>query len=99
MCKNWAYIREDLNDKLLEQAKKEAEETKRAVKSYYEQGFRPVQIKRKMKISNQVVLSILSDELKHEKEIEKMVIRDFMNMCKIDDILNKGISHMRNIRE
>ena len=36
-----------------------------------------------------MILRILSDELKHEKEIEKMVIQDFMNMCKIDDILNK----------
>ena len=89
MCKNWAYIREDLNDKLLEQAEKEAEEIKRVVKSYYEQGYRPEQIKQKTKISNQVILRILSDELKHEKEIEKMVVQDFMSMCKIDDILNK----------
>lgn len=88
MCKNWVYIREDLNESLLKQSEVELLEIERNIKLLYNEGLRPTQIKRQLNISITVVNKVLKNELSHEKYVEKLVVDDFMNMKKVNDILS-----------
>lgn len=87
MCKNWEYIRSDLNDRLKTQAQREEKKTEIKIKELYQKGLRPNQIKKELKISLSVVSRVLAYELQKEKDTEKQVVFDFMNMKSIDEIM------------
>ena len=89
MCRNWAYVREDLNEKLLTLSVEENTRREELVKSLYQQGYRPHQIHKLAAVGEAAVKKILFSELKAEKETEDMVRIDFFARLSVDEILEK----------
>lgn len=93
-CKNWSYVRSDLNEALLTQSQREAEERERVVKDLYHKGLRPHQIHRKAGIAEHVVVRILSTELAAEKKRAELIVRDFFDFVPLAEILTRyGVSY------
>lgn len=93
-CKNWKYIRDDLNQSLIDLHENERIKLESDIKALYTSGLRPEQIRRNLNISVSVVNRVLSNELIKEQETKNLVISDFMSMKKVNDILsNRNISY------
>ena len=90
MCRNWVYIREDLNEKLLALSMEEEAWRIEKVKSLYQKGYRPHQIHEMTAISQAVVRRILSNELRAEKEREEGVKKDFFARLSVAEIMEKN---------
>lgn len=90
MCHNWAYIREDLNERLLALSAEEQAQRIEQVKSLYQQGYRPHQIHKLTAIGETVVKRILSDELEEEKAVECRVKTDFFARLSVAEIMQKN---------
>lgn len=89
MCKNWIYIREDLNEKLLSLAEDEFEKKQVVVRTMYKDGLRPHQIHKKTGFSETVVKRILKAELDLEKRKADKVKKDFLKNISIAEIMEK----------
>lgn len=89
MCRNWSYVREDLNNQLLKLAEDEKTQREAIVKNLYSQGYRPHQIHKLTSIGETVVKRILSNELLTEKETEKIIQKDFFDFLSIEEIIKK----------
>lgn len=88
-CKNWSYIREDLNEALLHISETEEDRRKETIRCLYRQGYRPNQISKKTGIAYTVIRKTLENELLIEKENEKKVVKDFFDHVPICNILSR----------
>ena len=90
MCRNWAYVREDLNEKLLALSAEENARRIEQVKLLYQQGYRPHQIHKLTAIGETVVKRILSNELEEEKAVEHEVRNDFFARLSVAEIMERN---------
>ena len=90
MCRNWAYVREDLNEKLLALSAEENARRIEQVKLLYQQGYRPHQIHKLTAIGETVVKRILSKELEEEKAAEHKVRDDFFARLSVAEIMERN---------
>ncbi len=90
MCRNWIYIREDLNQRLLALSAEEESQRIEQVKLLYHQGYRPHQIHKLTAISETVVKRILLDEINEEKAVESKVKNDFFARFSVLEIMERN---------
>ena len=94
MCRNWVYVREDLNEKLLALSEEETVRKLERVKNLYKAGLRPHQIHRETGYGEAAIKKMLVEELAREKDIEEKVTEDFFRYLTIAEILDKyGITY------
>ncbi len=93
MCKNWEYIRSDLNEQLLKQAEEEAERDEKIIMQLHRDGKLMSEIKRSTGFGaariRKVICKYDVDPMEKRSTLKEKVIADFMKFIRPAVIMEK----------